>query len=179
MLFMIESNYHVWCDSITKIFIFLSYFIDKNSLVFVFLFDMANTILLNYFSKFCFVLCNDIKFKVKIETLCGKQNIWNIQWNITSNLLQNNLWTNKLWILRFCRIVYYACFFLFFVLFCCFFFVKFVCKFRSNLMEMIYASFGFYLNLLILRSDIIGHLTWWNVWKKFLFTAFQRQITWK
>ena len=111
MLFMIESNYHVWCDSITKIFIFLSYFIDKNSLVFVFLFDMANTILLNYFSKFCFVLCNDIKFKVKIETLCGKQNIWNIQWNITSNLLQNNLWTNKLWILRFCRIVYYACFF--------------------------------------------------------------------
>ena len=123
MLFMIESNYHVWCDSITKIFMFLSYFIDKNSLVFVFLFDMANTILLNYFSKFCFVLCNDIKFKVKIETLCGKQNIWNIQWNITSNLLQNNLWTNKLWILRFCRIVYYACFFLFFVLFCCCFFL--------------------------------------------------------
>ena len=43
---MIESDHQV-CDSITKSFVILIYFISNNSLVLVFLFDMANTILFN------------------------------------------------------------------------------------------------------------------------------------
>ena len=71
-LFAIES--HTWrCDSVTKSFVILIYFISNNSLVLVFLFDIANTILFNFFFslRFC---C----FGYRVIQMFSRNTFWEI-----------------------------------------------------------------------------------------------------